>query len=105
MCRKEDQIQLLETEMDQERRMADNLVNDMVRYVLIFSKTQDLISLYTHHFARLVVYFNGFSDRNRLIKNIKIQFLRRYHTLQNIIHTRLSILTSSLVTGTLLTHI
>ncbi|XP_076440903.1 intraflagellar transport protein 74 homolog [Babylonia areolata] len=26
---KEDQIQLLETEMDQERRMADNLVNDM----------------------------------------------------------------------------
>lgn len=33
MCslhRKEDQIQLLETEMDQERRMADNLVNDMV---------------------------------------------------------------------------
>ncbi|XP_025110510.1 intraflagellar transport protein 74 homolog [Pomacea canaliculata] len=26
---KEDQIQLLETEMDQERRMADNMVNDM----------------------------------------------------------------------------
>ena len=32
LCRKEDQIQLLETEMDQERRMADNLVNDMVSY-------------------------------------------------------------------------
>ena len=29
-CRKEDQIQLLETEMDQERQMADSLVNDMV---------------------------------------------------------------------------
>lgn len=29
--RKEDRIRQLETELDQEKRMADNLVNDMVR--------------------------------------------------------------------------
>lgn len=28
--RKEDRIRQLETELDQEKRMADNLVNDMV---------------------------------------------------------------------------
>ena len=33
--RREDQIQMLETELDQEKRMADSLVNDMVS--LLFS--------------------------------------------------------------------
>lgn len=35
ICRREEQIQMLQTELDQEKRMADNLVNDMVRPLLV----------------------------------------------------------------------